>query len=301
MNNMNNMSNINIINFNGKKYMVKRLYDLVVSFPIPNNKKEEYLPTDIFFPYNNILKIIKSNLINRNYNKTEKAILLLRKNQIIELKENIDEGYYNIPKGIYKVIDGEAFFKLHYKYIIKNINNNNQFKLVISARNDINLRNIYVYIPIEKDNALTKFVKKISLNYNSVNIIQKLWENRDNNGDYSFFGYKSHSNILILNCEFISAQLRFPTKKYKLNLNDLSNNLKNNNNNNLNDASYLLLYLLYFNNLINYDKKINEEILIKALFIGEYIALDEELIKYIKKILTEFFSIVLINSENSEN
>jgi hypothetical protein len=288
----------NITNFNGKKYMVKRLYDLVVSFPIPNNKKEEYLQTDIFFPFNNRLDIIKGNLINRNYNKTEKAILLLRKNQIIELKENIVVGYQIIPKGIYKVIDGEAFVKIHYNYIIKNINNNNEFKLVISAHNDINLRNIYVYIPIEKDNALTKFVKKISLNYNSVNIIQKLWENRDNNGDYSFFGYKSHSNILILNCGFIGAQLRYSTKKYKLNLNNLSNNLKNNNN--LNDASYLLLYLLYFNNLINYDKQINEKILIKALFIGEYIGLDKELIKYIKKILSDFFSIK-INSENSEN
>jgi hypothetical protein len=297
---MNNMTNTNIINFNGKNYMVKRLYDLVVSFPIPNNKKEEYLPTDIFFPYNNRLDIIKGNLMNRNYNKTEKAILLLRKNQIIELKENIKNGYKTIPKGIYKVIDGEAFFKYHYTYIIKDINNNNQFELVIGKRDDLNLRNIYVYIPIEKDNALTKFVKKISLNYNSVNIIQKLWENRDNNGDYSFFGYKSHSNILILNCGFIDAQLRFPTKKYKLNLNNLSNNLKNNNNN-LNDASYLLLYLLYFNNLINYDKQINEKILIKALFIGEYITLNEELIKYIKKILNDFFSIELINSENSEN
>jgi hypothetical protein len=297
MNNMNNMTNTNIINFNGKKYMVKRLYDLVVSFPIPNNKKEEYLPTDIFLPFNNKLDIIKkSNLMNRNYNKTEKAIILLRKNQIIELKK--DYIFKDrIPKGIYKVIDGEAIFWLHYKYIIKNINNNIEFELVISKGNDLNLRNIYVYIPIEKDNALTKFVKKISLNYNSVNIIQKLWENRDKTGDYSFFGYKSHSNILILNSGFINEQLSFPNKKYKLNLNNLSNSLKNNNNN-LIDASYLLLYLLYFNNLINYDKEINEEILIKALLIGDYIALDEELINYIKKILTDFFRYNITNSEN---
>jgi hypothetical protein len=267
MNNMNNMTNTNIINFNGKKYIVKRLYDLVVSFPIPNNKKEEYLPTDIFLPFNNNLDIIKGNLINRNYNKTEKAILLLRKNQIIEIKKNIQKLPKIIPKGIYKVIDGEAIFWLHYKYIIKNIKDNIEFELVISKGNDLNLRNIYVYIPIEKDNALTKFVKKISLNYNSVNIIQKLWENRDKTGDYSFFGYKSHSNILILNSGFINGQLRFSSKKYKLNLNNLSNNLKNNNN--LIDASYLLLYLLYFNNLINYDKEINEEILIKALFIPD--------------------------------
>ena len=296
MNSTNNMTNTNIINFNGKKYMVKRLYDLVVSFPIPNNKKDEYLPTDSFLPFNNKLDIIKNgNSMNRNYNKTEKAIILLRKNQIIELKKDITfKG--RIPKGVYKVIDGEQFLWLHYKYIIKNINNNNEFELVISKRDNLNLRNIYVYIPIEKDNALTKFVKKISLNYNSVNIIQKLWENRDNTGDYSFFGYKSHSNILILNSGFINGQLSFSNKKYKLNLNNLSNNLKNNNN--LIDASYLLLYLLYFNNLINYDKEINEEILIKALLIGDYIALDEELINYIKKILTDFFSVELINSEN---
>ena len=293
---MNNMTNTNIINFNGKKYMVKRLYDLVVSFPIPNNKKEEYLPTDRFLPFNNKLDIIKNgNSMNRNYNKTEKAIILLRKNQIIELKRDIKfKG--RIPKGVYKVIDGEQFLWLHYKYIIKNINNNNEFELVISKSDNLNLRNIYVYIPIEKDNALTKFVKKISLNYNSVNIIQKLWENRDKTGDYLFFGYKSHSNILILNSGFVNAQLRFPSKKKnKLNLKNLS---LNNNNNKLSDASYLLLYLLYFNNLINYDKEINEEILIKALFIGDYIALDEELINYIKKILTDFFSDELINSEN---
>ena len=58
--------------------MVKRLYDLVVSFPIPKNKKEEYLPTDIFLPFNNKLHIIKGKLITRNYNKTEKAIILFK-------------------------------------------------------------------------------------------------------------------------------------------------------------------------------------------------------------------------------
>lgn len=126
-------------------------------------------------------------------------------------------------------------------------------------------------------------------------------ENRDKTGDYLFFGYNSHSNILILNIGFINGQLRFTfKKKNKLNLKNLGNSLNNNNSNNnkLSDASYLLLYLLYFNNLINYDKEINEEILIKALLIGDYIALDEELINYIKKILTDFFRYNIINSEN---
>jgi len=214
---------------------------------------------------------------------------MLRINEIIEIKRPIEVSGDKIPKGIYKIINCDKYFSFAYelRIINTNTNTNNEYRLLISSGTNIELKNIYVYIPIENDDEiLIKFIKKLSINYNSVDIIEKLWKDRNKTGDYLFFGNKAHSNILILNSNLIKEKLDFPSNK-----NNKSKLILNNNRfkEDFNDASYLLLYLLYFNNLINYDKIINEEILEKSFILGDYILLDEKLINYIKKFLIDFF------------